>query len=170
MKSVIEKYRMLGLAVVIVVLADQLTKAWVQSGMRLHQSIPVIDNFFSLTYIRNPGAAFGLFSDGGGTVRTVFFILVSVAAIGFLGTLYAKTPSERPLLRLAFSLVTGGAAGNLIDRVRFGEVVDFLDFYVGRYHWPAFNVADSCITVGVAFLVLYSVVGGKVDSDLPARP
>jgi signal peptidase II len=170
MRSVVETYRLLGLTVLIVVLADQLTKAWVQSGMRLHQSIPVIEHFFSLTYIRNPGAAFGLFSDSGGWVRTAFFIVISVAAIALLGTLYAKTPPGRYFLRLAFSLVTGGAIGNLIDRVRFGEVVDFLDFFVGRYHWPAFNVADSCITVGVAFLVVYTVVGGKVDSDLPARP
>jgi signal peptidase II len=168
MKSLTEKYRMLVLTVAIVGIADQVTKAWVQSGMRLHQSIAVINGFFSLTYIRNPGAAFGLFSESGGSIRTVFFVVVSIAAVGLLGTLYAKTPLDRPFLRLAFSLVTAGAIGNLIDRVRFGEVVDFLDFYIRGYHWPAFNVADSCITVGVTLLVLHSLVGRKVDSDLPA--
>lgn len=144
-----------------VLVLDQLTKAVVLRTLELHESIPVIEKLFSLTYIRNPGAAFGLFSEHGDGLRMVFFLTVSFIAIIFLLTLYSRMPPHDLLGRLAASMVMGGALGNLVDRVRFGEVVDFLDFYIGRYHWPAFNVADSCITVGVALLMWYFIRQNK---------
>ncbi|HEY4485792.1 MAG TPA: signal peptidase II [Nitrospiria bacterium] len=136
-----------------VILIDQITKAVIQNTMRLHESIPVIKNFFSLTYIRNPGAAFGLLADHDGAWRTIFFVVISLAAVVFLLTLYAGLSRSARFARLAVSLIMGGAVGNLVDRIRYGEVVDFLDFYIGSHHWPAFNAADSCITIGVGLLI-----------------
>ena len=164
MQTLFVKYRLLVLAPFIIVLLDQVTKSIIQKKMLLHQSIPIIPDLFNLTYIRNPGAAFGLFARGGGSLRTVFFISVSMIALAVLGILYAKAPIEARVMRWALALVTGGAIGNLIDRIRFGEVIDFLDFYIGHYHWPAFNVADSCITIGIGLLIFHAVTGRKTSS------
>jgi len=144
-----------------VVILDQVTKSIIQRTMQLHESIPVIDAFFNLTYIRNTGAAFGLFAGSANGLRIAFFGTVSVVAIVFLWTLYVKIPREAALGRLAISLVMGGAIGNLVDRIRFGEVVDFLDFFIGSYHWPAFNVADSCISVGVTLLIWHFILADR---------
>lgn len=160
----LDRYRLLVLTATAIVLLDQMTKAWIQKTMLLHQSIPVIPNLFNLTYIRNPGAAFGLFASGGGSLRSAFFIAVSVVALVVLSLLYTKAPRETYLLRFSLSLVVGGAIGNLMDRIRLGEVVDFLDFYLGSYHWPAFNVADSCITIGISLLILHTMVNRKAES------
>ena len=162
-----ERYRLLLVTVSVIVLLDQTTKVFVQKTMTLHQSIPVITNFFSLTYIRNAGAAFGLFSGSGGGLRTMAFIVISLVALVIFGLLYAKTPREDRTLRLALSLVMGGATGNLIDRIRIGEVIDFLDFYFRSYHWPAFNVADSCISTGVGLFIIYSLFHPKPDRAVP---
>jgi len=164
MQTLAGQYRLLVLTAAAIVLLDQMTKAWIQKTMLLHQSIPVIPDLFNLTYIRNPGAAFGLFASGGGSLRSVFFIAVSVIALVVLSLLYTKAPRETWLLRFSLSLVMGGAIGNLIDRIRLGEVVDFLDFYLGSYHWPAFNVADSCITIGIGLLILHTMVSRKTAS------
>lgn len=149
------QYRFLALTVAIIVIVDQVTKAMILSTMTLHQSIPVINGLFHLTYIRNPGAAFGLFADKGNDLRILFFVTVSVIAILFLISLYSKIPEKNFMGRLAIGMVLGGAIGNLIDRIRFGEVVDFLDFFISSHHWPAFNVADSCISTGVVLLMWY---------------
>lgn len=151
------RYRLLALTVVVIVVLDQITKAWIMSTMALHQSIQVISGLFHLTYIRNPGAAFGLFADSGNGLRILFFVTVSIGAILFLVALYSTIQEKFFLGRLAVCLVLGGAVGNLIDRVRFGEVVDFLDFFIGSSHWPAFNVADSCISTGVVLLLWYFI-------------
>jgi signal peptidase II len=154
-----EPRRFLFLAAVAgtVFILDQVTKAIVQKTMSLHESIPVINGLFSLTYIRNPGAAFGLFAEHGNGLRMAFFVTISVVAILFLWTLFVKTPNEARLGRMSIAMVMGGAMGNLVDRIRFGEVVDFLDFYIGPYHWPAFNVADSSISIGVALMIWYFI-------------
>jgi signal peptidase II len=123
--------------------------------MRLHESIPVIANFFSITYIRNPGAAFGFLSTSSSSFRFVFFGITSVFAVGLLGTILVRMPKDDWMGRLSVAGILGGAIGNLLDRLRYGEVIDFLDFYINGYHWPAFNVADSAITVGVVFLILH---------------
>ena len=149
------QYRFLAITAGAIVILDQITKAMIQSTMRLHQSIPIIDGLLSLTYIRNPGAAFGLFADSQNGIRILFFVTVSIIAILFLISLYSKIPQKNLIGRLAIGMVLGGAIGNLIDRVRFGEVVDFIDFYITTHHWPAFNIADSCISTGVVLLMWY---------------
>jgi len=159
-KTIVEaprRYLFLAAVVGTVFVLDQVTKAIVQRTMHLHESIPIIAPVFSLTYIRNPGAAFGLFAEQGNGLRIAFFATISVVAILFLGTLFSKTPKEAWLGRLSIAMVMGGALGNLVDRLRYGEVVDFLDFYIGPHHWPAFNVADSSISVGVALMILYFI-------------
>ncbi len=126
-----------------VVLLDQATKYWIQSRMAYGESAPVIPNIFHITYILNPGAAFGILEN-----KTWFFVLVAVLLIGGMAYIYPRLPSDRPLLKLGAGLLTGGAVGNLIDRIRLGQVVDFFDFRI----WPIFNVADICIVCGVACL------------------
>lgn len=132
---------------------DQWTKYLIDSSMRLHESIPVIDGLFSITYVRNKGAAFGIFADS--SWRIPFFIGVTLVAIIVVSAILAKLPRKDHRCQLwGLSLILSGAIGNLIDRVRFGEVVDFLDFYWRSHHYPAFNVADSAICVGVALLII----------------
>ncbi|MFO0701645.1 MAG: signal peptidase II [Nitrospira sp.] len=150
-----------------IILLDQLTKQQVMQTMRLHESIPVIPNLFSLTYIRNPGAAFGLLAGSSNAFRMVFFGLTSIFALGLLGTILLRMPEEDWMGRVSVAGILGGAIGNLIDRLRFGEVIDFLDVYVESYHWPAFNVADSAITVGVIALIIHFAFEKRTDSTEP---
>jgi len=132
----------------------------VMARFSLHESLSVIPGFFDLTYVRNPGAAFGFLAQASPAFRSFFFSAVAVVAV-FLILYFIIRHKEGTLLQTtALSLISGGALGNLLDRVRFGEVVDFLDFYVGSYHWPAFNVADSAISVG-ACLLLYEIFRKK---------
>ncbi len=147
----------------VVIVADQLTKLHIMQTMRLHESIPIVPNLFSLTYIRNPGAAFGLLAGSSNAFRMVFFGLTSIFALGLLGTILSRMPERDWVGRLSVAGILGGAVGNLIDRLRYGEVVDFLDVYVENYHWPAFNVADSAITVGVIFLIIHFAFEKKED-------
>ena len=128
----------------------------------MFEVITVIPGFFNLTYVRNRGAAFGMLAGVPGIWRSAFFIVVTVIAIAAIVLLIRKT-SER-LLVAAFSLIAGGALGNLIDRIRYGEVVDFIDWYVRSHHWPTFNVADSAISVGVGLLVIDMLFGASTKS------
>jgi signal peptidase II len=132
---------------------DQATKAQVLLTMRLHESIPVVPGFFNLTYIRNPGAAFGLLASSGSTFRLIFFGVTSLFALVLLGTIFYRLRQDDWVGQVSIAAILGGAVGNLLDRLRFGEVIDFLDFYLHGYHWPAFNVADAAISVGVVFLI-----------------
>lgn len=141
----------LGIVIGIVAL-DQATKIWIDTAMALHASFPVIDGFFNITYIRNPGAAFGFLAGAPPLFRSLFFLAVTIAAIGLILYYLYKNPSRGPFLTISLALILAGALGNMIDRVRLGEVIDFLDFYIGTAHWPAFNVADSAICVGAAVL------------------
>ncbi len=143
----------------LVVLLDQATKLLVLAKMPLYHSIPVLEGFFNLTHIRNPGGAFGFMAAGSQGVRSLLFIGVSIVAMGLIVYFYRSTPKTYPYLASALAMIFGGAVGNLIDRLRFGEVVDFLDVYVGAYHWPAFNVADSAITVGITIFIAHLVLG-----------
>lgn len=134
---------------------DQLTKRWVIDGFRYGESLPVIDGIFNLTYVRNTGAAFGMLASADPSFRVPFFLIVPVLALVAIGYIFKKIPSGSIFLSIALALVVGGAVGNLIDRVQFGYVVDFLDFHwMGRAHFPAFNVADSAICVGVGLLMI----------------
>jgi signal peptidase II len=162
------KWKMvLGWVLTILVL-DQLTKMIVDRTMSLHQSIPIIDGFFSLTYVRNTGAAFGIFAGSHEAFRLPFLILVSVLALGFVVVMLKRLRDEEIGLITALSLIIGGAIGNLVDRVLYGEVIDFLDFYWSNYHWPAFNVADSCITIGV-LITLYYLIKAKGEDPFAAK-
>ena len=143
------------------VVIDQASKFIVRGSMALHQSEPVLGDFFRLTYIHNPGAAFGL-NVGSPLLHTAFSIL----ALGILVYLYRSLTENERLLRLALCLVLGGAVGNIIDRLYLGEVVDFFDFGLGDLRWPIFNFADSFVTVGVLLLAL----GYSRREKAPASP
>jgi signal peptidase II len=155
-----KSYWIFSLVAVAVVILDQVTKYIVNTSMLLHDSIPIINGLFNFTYVKNPGAAFGFLAGAPPFFRSVFFIGVTVAAIMLILYYIRKTKTEEPLLTASFSLIMGGAVGNLIDRVRFGEVIDFLDLYIGPHHWPAFNIADSAISVG-AILLIYDMIHRK---------
>ena len=132
-----------------IVVFDQLTKNIVDRTMPLHHSIAIIDGFFNLTYVRNTGAAFGIFAGSAEIFRRPFLIAVSLVAIGLIFAMLKRLPDQEKGLMTALSFIVGGAIGNLIDRIFYGEVIDFLDCFWGSYHWPAFNIADSFITIGV---------------------
>ena len=140
-----------------VVVLDQLTKLIALRRLELGVPQPVIEGFFSLTLVMNPGLAFGMLARTPPTWRWVVAALSVVALIALLGFARTLAPSGGALSIVALGLILGGAVGNLIDRARFGAVVDFLDFFWGAYHWPAFNVADSGITVGVTLLAVRMV-------------
>jgi signal peptidase II len=142
------------LVIIAVVLLDQATKLLVDRLMSLHESRVVIDGLVHLTYVRNRGAAFGLFSDADLPFQSMLFSAVSLLALGAIAAYFFKLPDRSRLARVALALVMGGALGNLIDRARLGSVIDFVDVFWGPHHWPAFNVADSAISVGVVLLVL----------------
>ena len=138
----------------VVLILDQLTKAVALRQLLPGQPISVVDGFFSLTLVMNPGLAFGMLSSTPTAWRWIVAAL-SLAALALLATVGIRLlASGGWTTRVALGFIFGGAAGNLIDRGRFGAVVDFLDFYWRDYHWPAFNVADSAISVGVALLAV----------------
>ena len=145
----------------LVVLLDQASKAWVLESFRLYESRPVLEGWFHLTYVRNPGAAFGLFAGSSAAFRVPFFLGVTGIALGVIAVIAWRLPKGRPLLFAALALVFGGAVGNLIDRVRWGEVVDFFDVFWRTHHWPAFNIADSAISVGMTLLIAAELFGKR---------
>jgi signal peptidase II len=139
---------------VTITLLDQISKFYVQGTLRLGQVVPVIPGVFNLTYVLNPGAAFGFLSGAPAAIRHPLFTAISIFAVLFIIYYRTRHRQMRLLPSVGLACILGGAAGNLIDRLRFGMVVDFLDFYYGAYHWPAFNVADSAITIGVGLMIL----------------
>ena len=151
-----------------IIVLDQLTKIIVDRTMPLHHSIPIVDGFFSLTYVRNTGAAFGIFAGSHEVFRLPFLIGVSILAIGFILVMLKRLRDDATGLVTALTFILAGAIGNLIDRVLHGEVIDFLDVYYSNYHWPAFNLADSFITVGVTITLFY-LVGAKGDDPFAAN-
>ena len=138
-----------------VIVADFLTKAWVLSAFQPHESIAVLP-FFNLVLVFNAGAAFSFLAGAGGWQKW-FFVVLALAISAWIIVMLRRHAEDR-LQSFALALVLGGALGNVVDRLRFGAVVDFLDFHVAGWHWPAFNVADSAITVGVLLLVLHSFI------------
>ncbi len=149
------KYAKFAAVVVLVVLLDQITKTMVIRMMPLFDSIVVIPGFFNLTHVHNPGGAFGLLSKNGAVWRHWLFLGAAVFALCIILFFHHRTPKALPWLAGSLAMIFGGAVGNMIDRVRFGEVVDFLDVYVASYHWPTFNVADSAVSVGIAIFILH---------------
>jgi signal peptidase II len=138
---------------VTIVALDQVTKAAISSGFSMHESRVVIPGFFSLTYVLNPGAAFGFLARLNESYRQIFFVAVTIIAIAAVAYLLTKE-FQMKLRAYSYTLILSGAIGNLIDRIYIGKVVDFLDFYVSNHHWPAFNMADSAITIGISLLML----------------
>jgi signal peptidase II len=139
-----------------VIVPDQIVKAMIQQKYALWATDPVIPGFFNLAHVLNKGAAFGFLNNPDSNWQIWFFAAVTVAAVGFIYFLLSTADRGDRFFIWGLGLILGGALGNLIDRLRFGFVVDFLDFYVGDYHWPAFNIADIAITCG-AFAVLVSM-------------
>lgn len=148
------RYRVLLITSAVVLLLDQMTKWYIDTRFFLGESVIVLENFFQITYVRNPGAAFGLLSEH--AIRLPFFITVAVAASAGILWYLRRLEDGQKLLVFALSLVFSGAVGNLIDRIRIGEVIDFIYVHWYEHYWPAFNVADSAITVGVALLLFVS--------------
>ncbi len=144
--------RFYGMALLLL-MADQISKSLIIRFIPAYTLVPIVPGFFNLTYVLNPGAAFGLLSKGDPSYRNPFFIGVSLVAILFVLYCYWRQGRGKPLYGTGLGLVAGGALGNLLDRIFQGAVVDFLDFHLGRHHWPAFNLADSGISIGVALLV-----------------
>ena len=133
---------------------DRWTKALIQKRFDLNASMSVIDGFFNITYVRNTGVAFGIFSSISSPAKSVLLSVFTACAAVVVITFSVRTPAHNRLLQIALSLVLGGALGNLYDRLAYGYVVDFLELYAGSYHWPSFNVADSAISIGVALLAI----------------
>jgi signal peptidase II len=146
---------------------DQVTKHLVMQNMPLGSQIPVIKDFFNLVHVHNRGSAFGLFSSFSLEFARIFFICTTGLVLVVVGYLWRLLPEESVMPATGYSMILAGALGNLVDRVRFGEVVDFLDFYWGRYHWPAFNVADMLVCLGaglLAWVILREEKGADVSS------
>ncbi len=146
---------------------DQLTKALVARSILFQSSKSIIPGFFNLTHIRNRGAIFGFFSHSESRVLFIFLTLVSLVALGLVIYYFFKTPSSQIFMKISLSVILAGALGNLIDRIIRGYVIDFLDFYIKNWHWPSFNVADACITVG-AFLLIFILVFKREKECIPS--
>ena len=141
------------LIAVLVLLLDRITKWAVASNIALHDSVPVVPGCFRLTHVQNTGAAFGLFAESAAQWKVGALVTFSVLALIVVSALLWRNSHSLSTTTIGLSLILGGAMGNLWDRMISGHVVDFLDFYVGSYHWPAFNVADSAIVIGAILLV-----------------
>jgi signal peptidase II len=154
---------------------DQVTKLAVDRHLTFADRIQVIEGFFYLTHVRNTGAAFGLFADSDPTLRMLFFVGVALIALFIIGSFFSKLAPGDRLPSFALGLILAGAIGNLIDRVSRGEVIDFLHFKLwAGYSWPDFNVADSCIVIGVGLLMLELIASegesrAGVPSDEPSQ-
>jgi len=142
------------LSALAVVALDQISKIILAYNIPKYASVPVIKGFFNLVHVRNRGMAFGLMNRPGHGFKFYFLVAATLCAIVLLLFWFRKMKDEDHNITIGISLILGGAVGNLIDRIRLGEVIDFLDFYLGSYHWPAFNVADAAITIGIFWLAV----------------
>lgn len=153
----------LGAAVIIAL--DQITKAAVSSRFSLYESCEVISGILNLVYVINPGAAFGFMAGASAAFRYIFFIGITLIAIALIIYYLIKYKTGSIMIVTALTLIFAGAVGNLIDRIRFGAVVDFIDVYIGTWHWPAFNVADSAISVGAVLMIWKMLVNRRKESS-----
>jgi len=142
----------------LLLLVDQVTKWIILERVPLYSSLRVIPGFFNLTRIHNKGAIFGAFSQTGKPLVFVLLTAASFIALTLVVYYFVKTPASETGMKLALSLILAGALGNLVDRIFRGYVIDFLDFYIKNKHWPFFNVADSCITIGAFLLLLHFLI------------
>jgi signal peptidase II len=163
MTKISNKYIKLAIIAGCIVILDQVTKAVILRTLPLNHSISIVPGFFNLIHIQNPGGAFGFMAKHSSAWLHSVFLFFTFLALGLIFYFYRNTPQTHSLLTLGFALIFGGAIGNLIDRIRFGKVVDFLDFYIGNMHWPAFNVADSAVSVGT-IIFLYHILFRKLPA------
>ncbi len=159
-----KKYSLAGIIAAVIIIFDQITKVAVRSNMELWSSKSLIPDYFNLVYVVNKGAAFGFLNRGDITWQRTFFIVVTVVALSAIGMLLKSTDKKDTFAISGLGLILGGAVGNLIDRILYSEVTDFLDIYVGTHHWPAFNVADIAICLG-AFAMIISIYRHKSDAS-----
>lgn len=147
-------YPLFILIILAIFVLDQISKLIVNHSVRLHESFPVINGFFNIVHVRNRGMVFGILNKP--EIGPGFYILVAATIITIILLIYwfLKLKEDEWHLRLGLSLILGGAFGNLVDRLRIREVVDFLDFFVGSYHWPAFNISDASLTVGTIWIAI----------------
>ena len=143
------------------IVIDQYTKFMVTLHIPLSYSINVVEGFFNLTHVRNSGVAFGIFSEQNSELKPYLLIFVSIIAIIAILIIFHQTEKEKKMVQGGLVLVFSGAIGNLIDRVLHKEVIDFIDIFFNNRHWPAFNVADACITIGVMLLAVDLLVNSK---------
>jgi signal peptidase II len=146
-----------------VVVLDQLTKWLAETMLVIHEPVPVLA-FFNLTLMYNPGAAFSFLADAGGWQRW-FFLILSVVVSSILIIWMSRLKRHEIRLAAALALIIGGAIGNLIDRILYGHVIDFIQLYYESWYWPAFNIADSAITVGAVLWIIESFVGAQTSSS-----
>lgn len=163
------RYRLIAALAGVVVALDQLTKLWIQQAIPVwEKGFSVIPGFFDIVHVLNRGAAFGFLNRHDIDWQRPFFVVVSILAVGLIAMLARSKDDDGPFYVYGLGLILGGALGNLVDRVRLGVVVDFLDFYVGEWHWPAFNVADMGICIGAgALLVSFYQQRRRCVSDNP---
>jgi len=144
--------------IAVTLIIDQFTKILIASRLSLYESIEVIPGFFNVVYVTNRGAAFSILADVDSWWRHPFFIFVGVIALGGLTLLYYRIRKDAPVQSIGLAFIAGGALGNLVDRIRVGAVIDFIDIYWSRFHWPAFNIADSAICIGVGLFLIFSFI------------
>lgn len=151
------------LAAFVVALVDQVVKYFITMLIPLYHNIIIIPGFLNLVHIKNRGIAFGIFNSPHSSTSP-FLIAISAIAVGFILYLIHSEKRFGKLYCMSLGMILGGAIGNLIDRIFFGEVTDFIDVYIGKYHWPAFNVADMAISIGGMFLLLF-IIKGKQNAS-----
>ncbi len=151
------------IVLVVTIVADQLTKSAVVSALNLYESREIIPGLFNLVYVTNTGAAFSMLADLNSPWRHYFFLAIGILALIGLTLANWKLRQVNRLYSWPLALIAGGAAGNLVDRLRFGSVIDFLDFYLGNMHWPAFNLADSAICVGAGLFLLINIFDARIQ-------
>lgn len=149
-----KKISLYVLIIVVLVIIDQVSKIYVSGNFYLGESVPVIDGFFNLTYVRNPGAAFGFGGAFHNWIRYTLFLALPVVACVWLCVLLVRSLAGPLIMTYAYTLILAGAIGNLIDRFRLDYVVDFFDFYIGKHHFATFNVADSAITIAAGLIII----------------
>jgi len=155
---------LLGISMLVVAL-DQVTKFMILQSLKLNESIPVYPDLIYLTYIQNPGTAFGFMSEMRSFVRIPFFVAITIAAASIVYTYQRLIPQDRRFTRFCLGLVLGGALGNFVDRLLYGKVIDFIDMRYHEFQWYIFNVADSCITIGLTFLLFEFIWGANRKTE-----
>ena len=153
-KKLTRKHWVFCVALPVIFALDQATKAVVERTVPLYESIVVVPGLFRITHLKNTGAAFGLFAGQAGIVRTLFFAVITIGALILILLIFRNARGNRILTPLSLGMIMAGALGNLVDRIRWGCVIDFLDVYWRNHHWPAFNIADSAITVGILLVLV----------------